>query len=141
MKRFIINFIKVMILFCSVSTLSAQDFVYEAKSPAFGGEVFNYQWMLNSANAQNTISAETNSLLSNAAGNTVDEFASNLQRQILNQISRELISDQFGESGLEEGSYNIGGFQIDVSPTNEGLSISILDTNTGDQTLVVVPYF
>ena len=141
MKLFIISSLKAMILLCSVTTLTAQDLVYEAKNPAFGGEVFNYQWMLNSANAQNTITAETNSLLTNSAGNTVDEFANNLQRQILNQISRELISDQFGESGLEEGSYNIGGFQIDVSPTNEGLSISILDTSTGDQTLVVVPYF
>ena len=126
----------------SFSHLSGQDFTYTPKSPAFGGEVFNYQWMLNSANAQNTITEESNSGLSSRLNqNPVDDFANDLQRQILNQLSRQLVGDQFGSGGLTEGSYTIGGFQIDVSPTSEGLSISILDTGTGDQTLVVVPYY
>ena len=44
-------------LLLSSSQLFAQDLVYTPKNPAFGGEVFNYQWMLNSANVQNTIVA------------------------------------------------------------------------------------
>jgi curli production assembly/transport component CsgF len=132
-------FIALAILFSS-SQLSAQDFVYRATNPAFGGEIFNYQWMLNSANAQNTLTAEEEDRFNPFERNTVDDFADNLKRQLLNQISRELIGDQLGE-GLSEGSYTIGSFQIDVTPTGEGLSISILDTTTGDQTLVIVPYF
>jgi curli production assembly/transport component CsgF len=124
----------------SSSHLLAQDLVYSPKNPAFGGEVFNYQWMLNSANAQNTITAIEEDPFDPFNQSSVDDFADNLKRQLLNQISRELIGDQFGE-GLSEGSYTIGSFQIEVAPTNEGLSISILDTTNGDQTLVVIPYF
>ncbi len=127
-------------LFCN-SFLFAQDFVYKPKNPAFGGEVFNYQWLLNSANSQNTIEEdEDEDRFDRFSRNPIDDFADNLNRQILNQISRELVGDQFGEGGLSEGNYVIGDFQIDVTPTVEGLSISILDTSTGDQTLVVVPY-
>ena len=122
------------------SRLFAQDLVYQPKNPAFGGEVFNYQWMLNSANAQNTITIKEEDPFDPFSQNTVDDFAENLKRQLLSQISRELVDDQFGE-GLSEGSYTVGSFQIDVSPTSEGLSVSILDTATGDQTLVIVPYF
>ena len=31
----------------------AQDFVYKPVNPAFGGDTFNYNWLLSSANAQN----------------------------------------------------------------------------------------
>ena len=124
----------------SSSHLLAQDLVYSPKNPAFGGEVFNYQWMLNSANAQNTITIVEDDPFASFDRNSVDEFADDLKRQLLSQISRELVGGQFGE-GLSEGSYTVGSFQIEVSPTDEGLSISILDTSNGDQTLVVVPYF
>ena len=141
MKPSVPIFITFIVFLFSNTCLQAQDFVYRATNPSFGGEVFNYQWMLSSANAQNTIEESSSSLSSRLKQNPVDEFANDLQRQILNQLSRQLVGNQFGENGLTEGSYNIGGFQIDVTPTSEGLSISILDTNSGDQTLVVVPYY
>ena len=31
----------------------AQDFVYTPKNPAFGGNPYNYSWLLSSAQAQN----------------------------------------------------------------------------------------
>jgi curli production assembly/transport component CsgF len=31
----------------------AQDLVYKPKNPAFGGDTFNYQWMIGSAESQN----------------------------------------------------------------------------------------
>ena len=31
----------------------AQELVYRPKNPAFGGDTFNYQWLLSSAEAQN----------------------------------------------------------------------------------------
>ena len=33
--------------------LYSQDLVYKPKNPAFGGDTFNYQWMLSSAESQN----------------------------------------------------------------------------------------
>ena len=120
--------------------LKAQDFTYQPLNPGFGGEVYNYTWLLNSANAQNLLT-DPNSSSNRRNQNPIDEFANDLQRQILNELSKQLVGNQFGEEALTEGSYTIGGFQIDVAPTSEGLSISIFDTTNGDQTIVVVPYY
>jgi Curli production assembly/transport component CsgF. len=120
---------------------NGQDFVYRPVNPAFGGETFNYQWLLNSAQAQNLIEEPENDSFSFDTGSDLDDFAANLNRSILSQISRQVTLSQFGETGLEEGSYTVGNFQIDVDNTNEGLSITILDTALGEQTQVIIPFF
>lgn len=131
-----------IILFCFSGTLcSGQDLVYKPVNPAFGGETFNYQWLLNSAQAQNLIEEPEDDSFSFNTGSDLENFAETLNRSILNQISRELTTSQFGEAGLEEGSYTIGNFQIEVENTIEGLSISILDTSLGEQTQVIIPFF
>lgn len=127
------------LLFAGISLCAAQDFVYKPKNPAFGGDTFNYNWLLSSAQAQNLI--ENPDLVDRNQSSGVDDFAENLNRQLLNQLSRELITTQFGEDGLEDGNYVFGNFQVDVSTTIEGLVISILDTALGEQTQVVIPFF
>jgi len=119
---------------------TAQDLVYKPINPAFGGETFNYQWMLNSAQAQNLIE-EPESDIFNNRNSSLEDFAESLNRQLLSQISRQVVTSQFGEAGLEEGSYTVGNFQIEVNNTTEGLSITILDTALGEQTQVIIPFF
>jgi curli production assembly/transport component CsgF len=121
----------------SFSSLTAQDFTYEFKNPAFGGDTFNYQWLLSSAQAQNSYTGDDASRQDDPLAN----FQESLNRQILAQLSRQIVVNQFGENGLEEGQYQVGNFFIDVIPTAEGVKISILDTATGDETTVLVPFF
>ncbi len=121
--------------------LSAQDFVYRPRNPAFGGEVFNYQWMLSSAQAQDLFADETGLDLGIGASDPLDDFTNSLNRQILNNLSRNLVQVQFGEDGLEEGTYIIGDFGIDIIPTLSGISITILDINTGAQTIIEIPFY
>lgn len=116
----------------------AQDLVYKPKNPAFGGDTFNYNWLLSSAQAQNLIE---NPDLADINESTLDDFTESLNRQLLSQLSRQLITAQFGENGLEDGNYTVGDFQIDVTSSIEGLVISILDTGAGEQTQVIIPYF
>lgn len=113
---------------------SAQDFVYQPINPAFGGNVLNYGWLLNSANAQNPFSDDQEE------ENTLDQFTESLNQQLLNQLSRDLISDQFGEEGLTVGTYQFGDFQIDIAPGLNGLVINITDFATGGQTSITIPY-
>jgi len=115
--------------------------VYKPVNPAFGGDTFNYQWLLSSASAQD-LTEDTRTRTSSNATTSVDAFAASLERQVLNSLSRELISAQFGEgSGLTDGSYEFGEFQLDVTTTIEGLSITIFDINQGEQTQIVIPFF
>lgn len=128
--------------FCLSGTLcNGQDLVYKPINPAFGGETFNYQWMLNSAQVQNLIEEPEDESFSFNRNSSLEDFAENLNRQLLSQISRQVATSQFGEAGLEEGSYTVGNFQIEVNNTVEGLSITILDTSLGEQTQVIIPFF
>lgn len=137
-KAFYLSLIIVFLI--TWSNLQAQDFVYEPINPAFGGNTFNYQWLLSSAQAQNTIS-EQREEIDYYSRDPLQEFEESLNRQILSQLSREIIRNQFGEDGLEAGLYEFGNYQIDVSPGDAGVVIKIIDVATGSETTVTVPYF
>lgn len=114
----------------------AQDLVYRPRNPAFGGDTFNYQWLLSSAESQNK-------LMDNSARpkpkTELERFTESLNAQLLNQVSRTLFVQQFGTNGISEGVYTFGSLSVEVYPGQGGLVINILDTNTGEQTQVVIP--
>ena len=68
--------------------LSAQEMVYKPVNPAFGGDTFNYQWLLSSANAQNTFEEESD--FSFGDESELDNFTESLNRQLLNKITSYL---------------------------------------------------
>jgi curli production assembly/transport component CsgF len=128
-----------LFLFILTAT-QAQDLVYKPKNPAFGGNSFNYQWMLSSAQAQDTKKdpeAETRSTRTDR--NSIDGFTESLNRQLLSRLSRQLLTDQFGEEGLEEGTFQIGDFQIDITQDLDGMIIRIFD-GKGGETQITVPF-
>ncbi len=118
----------------------SQDMVYRPINPAFGGDTFNYQWLLNSAQEQNDFKekANTGSLLDQ---DPLKQFEQDLNRQILSQLSRRLVTDAFGEDGLKDGTFSLGGFQIEVSNAVDGVHINILNLQNGGETSIIVPYF
>lgn len=133
--------ISCLILLFSVHT-TAQSFVYTPKNPAFGGNTFNYQWMLSSAQAQDTYKApETTTDRYGYFSDPAKDFAESLNRQILSRLSREIITRQFGEDSLEEGTYVLGNYQIDIGNGADGVNITIVDVTTGSTTTVSVPNF
>lgn len=125
----------VLLLFVSHLT-SAQALVYKPVNPAFGGDTFNYQWLLSSAEAQNK---KKDKIVEVAPQTDLERFKANLNSQLLSQISSSLYKKQFGSDGIKEGSYTFGGYSIDVFPSTDGLTLNILDTNTGEQTQVIIP--
>lgn len=117
---------------------SAQDLVYQPTNPAFGGNPYNYQWLLSSAEAQNSFK-DPDASLGRQQQTELERFTSSLNSQLLGQVTRRLFTDQFGQGALEEGTYSFGSLAVDIYPSNEGLVIDILDTETGEQTQVVIP--
>ncbi len=114
-----------------------QDLVYKPINPAFGGDTFNYQWLLSSAEAQNTFTDDSDSSADQSSD--LDRFTENLNSQLLSQISRTLFTEQFGDDGLTEGTFNFGTLFVEIFPSGEGLVIDILDTSTGDQSQIIIP--
>ncbi|MBB4807743.1 curli production assembly/transport component CsgF [Chryseobacterium defluvii] len=117
----------------------SQQLVYKPINPAFGGDTFNYQWLLSSANAQNQFDEKNDfgSLLDDLEG--LDSFSQSLNRQVLSELSRKLFEDQFGEGSIKPGNYLFGSLYLQITTTAQGLLINILDTDTGEQSEIVIP--
>ena len=127
------------LLFIFILSLSAygfgQQMVYKPINPAFGGDTFNYQWLLSSAESQNSFT-DPNAV--DADQTELEQFQENLNRQLLSSLSREVFSSQLGDE-LREGTFTVGDLALEIFETGEGLVINILDTTTGEQTQIVVP--
>ena len=116
---------------------AAQQLTYQPTNPAFGGSPLNYSWLLQSAQLQNDFQ-ETGT--DRFRRDPLADFESSLQRQILNQLSRELISDRFGDLDLTQpGTFSLGDFQIEIVPGLDGVSVRIFNLLTGEETTVTVP--
>ncbi len=119
----------ILILFLSLSSYGfSQQLVYTPINPSFGGDPFNYTWLLNSANAQNSFE-DPNSILSGFAG-----FES------LNQsLNNQMLLQQFGGETPPLGTSSSGNFEYDVFESTQGLVINILNIKTGEQTQIIIP--
>ncbi len=123
------------LLFFVASFSFGQQLTYKPVNPNFGGNTFNYAWLLSSAEAQNSFT-DPDEEQDDKSG--IDEFSENLNRQLLGQISRTLLNAKLGD-GLQEGSFVFGDLAIEIIESSEGLVINILDINTGEQTQIIVP--
>ncbi len=129
-----------LLIIVGSGSLVAQDLKYRPINPAFGGDTFNYSWLLSQAQAQNDFSEDPNA--DPLGGDPLAEFQNDLNRQILSQLSRSLVGDLFGADGqLNEGIFEIGSYQIEIVNGIDGVSIGILDILTGSTTTVTVPTF
>lgn len=116
----------------------SQQLVYRAVNPNFGGDTFNYQFLLQGAQAQNSFTDPQTDFLDERS--ELERFTENLNNQLLSQISRSLFNQQFGEDGqLSPGTFSFGSLVVEIFETTEGLVIDILDTGNGDQTQVILP--
>lgn len=128
------------LFFVLVSGASAQDFVYRPVNPAFGGNYLNYQWLLSSAQVQSEFKEET-PIRDSFTRDPLADFQSTISRQVLNQLSRQLMINYFGEGALGEGNYSFGNYEIEISPGIDGLVVHILDITTGGETTITIPHF
>ena len=120
-------------------SLHAQDLKYRPINPAFGGDSYNYTWLLSQAQAQNDFALDPNANL--FFQDPLLDFQDDLNRQVLSQLSRSLVSDLFGEDGfLNEGIFEIGDYQIEIIYGSGGINIGIFDVITGSTTTVTVPH-
>lgn len=117
---------------------NAQALVYKPLNPNFGGgDTFGYQMLLSSAEAQNDFKKDPQTGFKQPTA--LERFKENLNNQLLNKVSNSLFDKQFGSSGITKGTYTFGTLSVDVYPSNLGLTVDILDIETGEQTQVIVP--
>lgn len=122
----------------------AQSFVYRPTNPNFGGNTFNYSWLLSQAQAQDRNVDPNPQQRTLTTGRTtttsLDQFAQSLQNQLLNRITSSILNQQFGEGTLQEGTYRFGDFQVEISNTADGVVVRVVD-GRGGETTITVPYY
>jgi curli production assembly/transport component CsgF len=112
-----------------------QQMAYKPINPAFGGDTFNYNWLLSSAQAQNGFKATSTG---GTALTQLEEFQQSLNSQFLSDLSRSVFDSQLGD-GLQEGTFTIGDLALEVYDTPKGLVVNILNVTTGEQTQIIIP--
>ncbi len=119
----------------------AQDFVYTPINSNFGGNPYNNNWLLSMASQQNRIQ-DPNQKAQGFNSDPLKDFESNLNRQILSQLSSKLVNKIFGENNnLETGSYNLGNYKVDIFEDATGVTVDVQDIKTGGRTNVVIPSY
>jgi len=122
----------------AAAPVQAQDFVYRPHNPAFGGSPVNFSWLFQGAQAQKDFEEDRPDFRRDPLQNFQDQ----LQRRILNELSREIVGTRIGESGInfsEEGRFEFGDFFVEVVEGPDGLRIQIVNALTGDESTVTVP--
>lgn len=141
---------KIVLFILITSFCYSQDLVYKPKNPALGGNTFNYQWMLSSAESQNKIE-DPNQEEQFTQPSELERFKENLNSQLLNYLSRTLFQDKFGEgtslggtgtgnsSQIQEGVFVFGSLSVELYQSNLGLVVNILDIITGEESQIIIP--
>lgn len=115
----------------------AQDIVHEPISPTFGGNPFNSNHILGTANAQNDYRDPRAASTSSQA----DIFARQLQSRLLSALSSQLVNAIFGENPQESGTISFGGQTVEFFRSLDSVTIIIRNDETGEETRIVVPLF
>jgi curli production assembly/transport component CsgF len=120
----------------------AQDLVYQPTNPAFGGSPANFQFLLQSAQQQNPFDEQADDFGA-FRENPLQNFEQRLQRQIFDQLSREIVQQRFGDQVdlTQEGEFDLQNFLVDVNPGPRGIRIRIFNKNTGEESTIQIPRF
>lgn len=120
-----------------------QQLTFSFVNPSFGGNPMNASWLLQSAQVQSDYKQKENADASDQKTD-IQEFADNLNNQVLYSLANAIIQKQFGglENGLKEGQYNIGKFRINIGTgSGGGVTVTIFDNSNGNQTQVIIPNY
>lgn len=116
---------------------AAQDIVYTPVNPSFGGNPFNSNHLLGVANAQNDFTNPASSSSSSQA----DIFARQLQSRLLSALSSQIVTAIFGDNPQESGTISFGGQTVRFIRSLTEVTITIINDDTGEETVIVVPTF
>ncbi len=124
-----------------VGSVQSTELVFQFTNPSFGGNPMYGSYLMNKAQSQNDKKARSSSSSSIDTDDTLSDFTESIERQVLNRLSRDIVNRIFGDGLIEEGSFEVGGFLIDVTEDLDSVNLKIVDIETGNQTSINLPFF
>lgn len=115
--------------FLVAGTASATQMVYEPVNPSFGGDPMNGSFLLQKAQSQNAHESPGNQR------SFVEQFQDQLERNIINSITRRI-----ADGDLVEGIYDTGEYTVEVNGQGDGsVLVYITNNDTGEVTTITMP--
>lgn len=137
MKITITYFIFTLFVVMNFSATRGQQMVYQPVNPNFGGNPMNYSGLLASAEAQNPF--QEDGLLGQFDQSPLSQFSDSVKRQILSELTGNLLGKgETEQGGIEPGTSEVGGLVVKVEETRSGSVITIIDTDTGESTQIIL---
>ena len=115
----------------------AQDLVHEPISPTFGGNPFNSNHILGTANAQNN--TRDPDAVDRSDQSSI--FARQLESRLLSALSSQIVDAIFGENPQDQGTITFGGQTIEFFRSLDEVTLIIRNDETGEETRIVIPLF
>ncbi len=122
----------------SATGANASTMTYRFLIPAFGGDPNYFYVFKTEADAQNIYHAPPTPTQETTP---LEDFKERLQYLILSQLATKIANAAFGEETINPGTYNIGNYEIQVTPTGTEIQVNLVDTTTGNTTTVEVPLY
>ena len=115
----------------------AQDLVHEPISPTFGGNPFNSNHILGTANAQNN--TRDPDAVDRSDQSSI--FARQLESRLLSALSSQIVDAIFGDNPQDQGTITFGGQTIEFFRSLDEVTLIIRNDETGEETRIVIPLF
>lgn len=117
----------------------AGEVVYTPMNPSFGGSTLNFQYLMGLATAQNSFKGETAAGAARAPLTASERFAQQLQSRLYAGLAQQVSESIFGENAQPSGHFVFDDQQIDFVNDGQQVTITILNTATGETTEISVP--
>lgn len=122
----------------------AGELVYQPQNTAFGGNNASAtQVLMSKAQSQDT--TENPNKTTTAPQTALERFQASLERRVLDQIAREIVSGAFDTDNSildDAGTFSTDEFSITVNNDNpDAISISITEFASGSETVMEIPKF
>lgn len=123
------------------ATAEASTMTYQFLIPAFGGDPNYFYVFKTEADVQNIYHAPEKPQPQNKESD-IEDFKNRLKYMILSRLADKIVDAAFGNTEeLPQGTYEVGGIQVEVQPTGNEIQVHLVDTTTGNETTVEVPMY
>jgi len=110
--------------------------IFALITPVFADSTMSWDFEL-----YGNIQAEAAALNMAKQQQELERFESMLRYRVLSRIASDIVGAAFGEEPLQEGEYVVGPYKVKVSSDETLIWVEMWNTETGDYTIVSVPYY
>jgi len=116
---------------------SAGPLVYKPVNPAFGGNPFNSDHLLATAQQQKQFERSRRSF----ERDPIADFTADLERRLLSQVARDITGAIFGENPQDSGQFEVGGTTINFDRIGDEVVIELADGTSETSITLPAPQF